>query len=256
MHFVRLTTCLLLTCGLTPLSSVGADVLSRSLAASSDNIREEAVSQQRIDRLDEETQRMLDDYQSASRELETLTAYNDQLARLVDSQEGEKTSVRQQMQDIETTQREIAPLMLNMLARLEELAAVEQPFLEEERAIRVEQLRTLMDRADVSVGEKYRRIMEAYQIELEYGRTLEVYSGVLSDAAGQRTVNFLRTGRLAIYYQTPDGRESGYWDRSSRGWVTLPSSDNAALRDGMRIARKQAAPELIRLPVPAARDLP
>ena len=60
-----------------------------------------------------------------------------------------------------------------------------------------------MTRADVSVSEKYRRIVEAYQIEIEYGRTIEAYQGKVDD----RTVDFLRAGRVALH--VPDARRQG-----------------------------------------------
>ena len=53
----------------------------------------------------------------------------------------------------------------------------------------------LMDRANVSVAEKYRRLLEAYQIELEYGRTIEAYEGSFASDNGERSVTFLRVGR-------------------------------------------------------------
>jgi len=45
----------------------------------------------------------------------------------------------------------------------------------------------MMPRADVTVSEKYRRIVEAYQLEMEYGRTI----GGLPRRAYGKTVDFL-----------------------------------------------------------------
>ena len=70
----------------------------------------------------------------------------------------------------------------------------------------------MMSRADVTISEKYRRILEAYQVELDYGRTLEAYEGKLGSGDDARTVQFLRVGRVALLYQTLDGKETGYWD--------------------------------------------
>jgi septal ring factor EnvC (AmiA/AmiB activator) len=251
MYMRRSNFLLLLFSFCLPGLATSADDLARSIDTSSSNNREEAASQQRIDRLSEEAARMLEEYQAASRELESLQVYNDQLERLVDSQQQEKDSIRQQMTDIELTQREIVPLMLRMLERLQEIVLGGHPFLEEERSTRIKQLRDLMDRADVSAGEKFRRILEAYQIELEYGRTIESYQGELTGAA-TRTVDFLRIGRLAIFYLTLDGKECGMWDAAGNNWITLSTDYILPLQQGMRIARKQAAPDLLRLPLPVA----
>jgi hypothetical protein len=111
-----------------------------------------------------------------------------------------------------------------------------------------------MDRADVEDSEKYRRIMEAYQIENEYGRTIEVYQDTLSIDGEERTLDFLRVGRVALLYQTLDGEEVGAWDQQAREWVELPSEYSDSVRKGIRIARKQLAPDMIRVPVAAPED--
>jgi hypothetical protein len=123
------------------------------------------------------------------------------------------------------------------------------PFLKEERSRRLAHLRELMGRADVTNSEKYRRILEAYQIENDYGRTIEAYRGTLPDG---RTVDFLRVGRIALIYQSLDADESAVWDPAGDQWVELDSSYRMAIKQGLRIARKQSAPDLIRLPLPAA----
>jgi hypothetical protein len=119
----------------------------------------------------------------------------------------------------------------------------------------VASLRTMMDRADVTIAEKYRRILEAFQIENEYGRTIEAYRGTLEVDGTSRTVNFLRLGRVALLYQTLDGREAGAWDRAEGTWTTLSGYHNA-IEQGIRVARKQVAPDLLRLPIPAAEARP
>ena len=238
--------------GLLPAAT---DPLSKSIDTSVRNIRQEARTQQQIDKLDDETRAMLEEYQHLSRELAVLRVYDDQLQRLVDSQQEEKRSMQEQMQDLELTQREIVPLMLRMVEWLESLLTVDHPFLPEERSMRITQLRELMDRADVSVGEKYRRVLEAYQIEMDYNRTIEASRGELRMGGSERTVDFLRIGRVGFYYLTLDRQEAGQWNTNEGQWEVLPSRYTLPIRDGLRIARKQAAPDLLRLPVSAPREM-
>ncbi len=241
-----LTSILLLGCGF---ATAEGDPLSQSITVSLDKNRQEARGQKRIDQLDDETQTMVDEYQRLSRELEVLTVYNDQLERLVASQEQEKASVKEQMVSLEQTKREVVPLMLRMVGWLETLLAADRPFLQEERRMRLRQLNDLMDRADVSVGEKFRRVLEAYQIEMAYSRTIESYRGELQSGGETRTVDFLRVGRVGLFYQTLDRSEVGHWDIKQGRWITLPDDYNRPIHKGLRIARKQASPELLHLPV-------
>ncbi len=242
---------LLMACGIT--ANAAEDQLKASINASKKNNRQEARTQTRIEGLSDKTRIMLEEYQQLSRELEVLTAYNGQLQRLVNSQETEKLSIQTQLDGLETTQREIIPLMLRMVASLQEFVRVDHPFLPQERQLRVAQLHELMDRADVSIGEKYRRVLEAYQVEMEYGRTIEAYRGELKADNDTRTVDFLRLGRVGLYYQSLDQREVGQWDTVAGGWKKLPDHYNPLMRKGLRMARKQSAPELLYLPVPPPR---
>lgn len=225
--------------------------LDAAIQAGGKNLQQEVQSQQRIDQLDDNTRAMLEDYLQQSRELESAMSYNQQLQRLLDSQQRETISLQKQINDIDITQREITPLMLRMLSWLEELVEIDQPFLPQERRLRVAQLRELMDNAASGTGEKYRRILEAYHIEMEYARNIEAYRGELLDARGRRSVDFLRLGRVGLYYQTLDRGESGYWDVNHGRWQVLPASYNQRIRNGLRMAQKQTAPDLLRLPVPA-----
>src|SRR4029079_17177747 len=103
-----------------------------------------------------------------------------------------------------------------MIQTLEEFVALDIPFLPEERAKRIATLKKVLASGDISISEKYRRVLEAYQIEMEYGRTLDAYTGTLSEGASARTVQFIRLGRVSLIYQTLDGAETGYWDATRK----------------------------------------
>jgi hypothetical protein len=208
------------------------------------------ASQKRVAALDEEATGMLAEYRQATAEMTGLKAYNDQLATQVKSQQEELTTMSRQISEIETTSREALPMMQKMVGTLAQFVKLDTPFLPEERANRIAVLEDMMTRADVSVSEKYRRIVEAYQIEIEYGRTIEAYQGKVGD----KTVDFLRAGRVALMYQTLDGSETGYWDADAKTW----KSDNSyvdAIKAGLKVAKKQAAPDFIRLPVHAPKQV-
>jgi hypothetical protein len=236
---------------LATVATPAADVLDQSVTLTEKNNRAEQGTQQRIETLSDATRQMLEEYHALAREFDALSVYNDQVERLVQSQEQEKLSLQQQMADMELTQREVVPLMLRMIEALAQLVRSDIPFLQQERSQRVVLLRELMDRADVSVAEKYRRILEAYQIEMDYGRTLEAYREELDADGVSRTVDFVRVGRVGLYYQSLDGAQAGYWDRDARSWIAVDGVDRLAIRQALRIARKQTAPELLRVQIPA-----
>jgi hypothetical protein len=123
------------------------------------------------------------------------------------------------------------------------------PFLINERRARVQNLRDLMDRSDANPAEKYRKILEAYEIENEYGRTIEAYEGQMEITGEERTVAFLRIGRVALIYQTLDADESGAWSQKDKGFTDLDGDFDTELRSALRIAKQQAAPDLLVVPV-------
>lgn len=249
-HFTRIGAGLFLAAGLLS-STARADALDAAESAAEGANRASAQSQERIDETVEQTRRMLEEYRLANRRLETMKAYDGQLERLVRSQEEEQESLRRQIEEVEITQREVVPLMLRMVQTLERFVELDTPFLPQERSERVARLKTLLDRADVTVAEKFRRVLEAYQVENDYGRTIEAYRGEIDQGDSARTVDFLRIGRVALFYRSLDGTEVGRWDRQASQWKRLADEYSVAVRDGLRMARKQTAPDLLTLPMPA-----
>lgn len=208
-----------------------------------------AQVQRNIDRLDQQTRENYDTYSATLRQAELMEAYNRQLSRMVEDQARELNDVEAQLVSLAQTEQATLPLLVRMQSMLEQFVAGDLPFLPEEREQRVERLARLLDRADVSLAEKYRQILEAYQIEAEYGRTLEAWTGGLKQGEQSREVTFLRLGRVALYYQTLDGEESGRWNRRSGGWERLDAEFEWPIRKGISMARQQTVPELLELPV-------
>lgn len=234
---------------LISVSSVSADSLEHALDTQVKTDVAAQKSQQRVDKLSDQTAEMLAEYRDTLKQTHSLRAYNDQLQTLVNSQKDELASIAEQLKNIETTQRDIVPLMSKMVEVLAQFIELDSPFLSEERHKRVAQLQMLMSRADVSLAEKYRRILEAYQVETEYGRNIEAYQGDLTINDETRTVDFLRIGRMSLYYLTLDSEEVGMWDQHQRQWLKLPSKFIQPIVQSMKVARKQLPPNLLVLPV-------
>lgn len=238
--------------GLYYAAPLAQDSVEDAIEVQSESIETSAAVQARIDALDDDTRAMLEEYRQATSQIGDLIAYNEQVGRLVDTQRVELADFERQFNDIEVTKRRILPLIVRQIEVLDEFVSLDMPFLERERALRIAELRKLMERPEVPTSEKYRRTSEAYQIELEYGHTIEAYEGELVAPGGEpRTVNFLRFGRLGLYYMTLDGLEIGYFDNETDQWQQLPSEYVQQIDRAIRIARKQLPPDLVRLPVPA-----
>lgn len=210
-----------------------------------------AKSQEKVETLDDQRADMFDEYRRLLRQSESIEGYNRHLEELVSAQVDELEALDGHQAEIEQTQREILPLMQRMMDTLEQFVGLDLPFLEDERRQRLERLRTMMGDPGIGVAEKFRRLLEAYQIESEYGHTIEAYRGPLPGAGAEdpMVVDFLRFGRVGLYYLAPDRRSGGAWDRSSGTWRPLDEQQNRRLLTALRVARKTMAPALLELPM-------
>lgn len=207
-------------------------------------------SQQRIDAVVDDTRKKEDQYKRLLKEIEGLQIYNTLLQRQIDGQKLKAEELQESIEQVEVINRQIVPAMTRMIDGLKEFVEIDVPFLLDERRDRVGRLDDLMAEPDVNVAEKFRKVTEAYQIENDYGRTIESYSGTLEIEGQERQVDFLRIGRVAFMYQTQDGALSGVWDQEARRWEEADAYKNQ-IKEGLKIAKKQVAPDLLLLPVPA-----
>jgi len=215
-----------------------------------DRINKQAItSQGRIDALTEETRQLFNEYKTVLKEVDGLKVYNQQLERQVLSQEKEMGELAAAIDKVTVIERQITPLMLRMIDGLEQFVGLDVPFLKDERDARVNRLREIMDRADVAVSEKFSQVLRAYQIENDYGRTLEAYGDTIEVDGAERIVDVLKVGRISLMYQTADGSETGVYDTNARAWTVLDDSYTAPVRTGIRMARKQVSQDLLTVPV-------
>jgi len=227
-----------------------AQVLESSVETETGINKAASTSQKRVTRLAQQTADLLAEYRAVVRETESLKIYNDNLEKVVMDQREEVVSINQQLNGLEATNRGIVPLMLEMIDTLDKIVENDMPFRLEERRARVVRLRDMMDQADVTASEKYRRVMEAYQGEMEYGRTTEAYAEALP-STGQ-TVEFLRIGRTLLIYQSSDQLTTGWFNPTTRKYEDLPDRYRLEVKEGLAIARNEKAPNLVMLPVPGA----
>ena len=223
--------------------------IKESLTISTQSIENSGLTQDQIIDLDEQTRILLADFQSTSKEYESLKLYNDQVQKIINSQLEEIESIILKIDELDQTNQRIVPLMLKMIDGLENFILLDLPFLMNERTDRVSILKSTMDRGDISTSEKFRLITEAYKTELEYGRTIEAYrDNILIDDV-ETSADFLRIGRIALTYLTVDGSKGGYWDTNSSSWEKSTSSIKRSTADALKVATKQAPPALIKIPV-------
>ena len=188
-----------------------------------------------------------DRYARALAAADITARYNVQIEQQLQSQQREIASLQEQLAGLDGTAVDVQPLLQRMFDELVQFVASDVPFFKEERDQRIQRLRDLMAQVDASASEKVRRLIEAYQIEMEYGRTMSAYRQTLPDG---REAEVVRLGRVSLMYRVMEGGETGHWDNERKEWVADPDSARA-IEEALGIAKEERAPELITVPVPA-----
>ena len=248
----RISVALFATTIIAVSGSVFAQTVDDVLQAQDRRLDLAQQSQERINSTVEGTRSLGDQYRAINKEIDGLKVYN----RLMTAQTNGQTAVLEDislsMDQVDVINRQIFPLMERMIDGLEQSINLDVPFLSEERNDRVNDLKNIMERSDVSVAEKFRKVMEAYQIENDYGTTVDQYRETITlDDGSTRDYNVLRVGRVGLYFQSDDTRITGRWSMSDNDWV-LDNSARNEIRKGIRMAKQLIAPELILIPIAAA----
>ncbi len=247
----RITAVFFATMVMAISGSVFAQSVDQVLQADQRRLNLAQQSQERINAVVQGTRSLEDQYRAINKEIDGLKVYNRLMRAQVEGQQATLEDIGLSMDQVDVINRQIFPLMERMIDGLDQSIKLDVPFLMDERTERVDNLKDIMSRSDVSVAEKFRKVMEAYQIENEYGSTIEDYKQSLTIDGATRSFNMLRIGRIGLYFQSDDTQITGRWDNEARDWVEDNSARNE-VRKGLRVARQLVAPELIIVPVSSA----
>ncbi len=230
-------------------TGAGATTLA-DIYAAADRINQQArESQAKVDALNDEARDIYGDYKIVLQEIEGLRIFNRQLERQVATQEAQIAEITENMGEVANIQRQVVPLMDRMVIGLEQLIDNDMPFFMSERRDRLENLRDILDNPDVAVSEQFAAVLNAYQIENDFGRSMSAYTDEIDVGGTQRVVEILQVGRVALLYQTTDGEETGFYNKQERLWEELDDSFQSSVRTGLRMAKKQAGQNLLPVPI-------
>lgn len=244
------------------IAMAGAFVLATSYTVSAEKVenlqkadtaiqKAAAKSQVKVDKLFDQAQNLMIDYRQVVGDTDGLRAYNDYVASLVTDQTTKIALVQADLDGIDKTRQGLVPLMFKMIDTIDEFVMLDLPFDKQERTDRIKYLREMMVDSNVSTAEKYRKVLEAYQIELDAGRLSTVTQGKQAIEGSDVTVDLLQVGRIALVAQTLDSQNTWVWDKNENAWDRLDDSWRRPIREAIGVVRKDKSPALILLPVPA-----
>jgi hypothetical protein len=234
----------LLTAGVT--FGQGVDAI---ISAEQRRIQAGRQAQQRIDEIVDRTQTMMADRQAIQREIDNLVAFNTLLNQEVLEQERQLRELRASIGQVTIIERQILPLMTRMIDGLEQFIELDMPFFLNRRRARVTELRELLTLPEFSAADQFRRVMEAWQIEMDYGRYPDAYTGELRTNGTVREVDFLKIGRISFMYMTPDGSEAGAWDVGRGEWVPISREYHSQIRQGFEALGGDVSKAFFMIPI-------
>ncbi len=248
----------LMACLYLSISTAAADTTStpkrpigdaaQSVHIDAQTIDRSAKSQARINKISDKTFELKTDIAMLEQEVANLDVYQKHLQAVIVNQEQEMASINIQLEQISDTRQGVVPLMYEMLAGLEAHIAQDKPIRIDARLARLQELKSLMPLADVSDAEKYRRILEAYQIEMDYGIKLGSYRSRI-DVGSEIEAEQLHLGRLSLVARSLDGKQYWSWDSNQNRWIALDAALAPQIDRAFTISHKQASPSLLELPV-------
>ena len=238
-----------LSAGMLSLASHAQEV-EDVLEEGAEKVQAAQAAQDRVDQVADKTYDLLQEFKTVNKQIEGIRVYNAQLDRQIANQQQTMQDLEESIENATVMERQIIPLTIDMLDALERFVELDIPFEKEQRLAQIEQVRVNLDSSRFTAAEKFRQVLELYDIESEYSRTVDQFDGMVTIDDQERQVTFFRVGRIALMFQTPDQKITGVWTDETTSWEQK-NDFRSAVAQGIRIAKKQAAIDILTLPIEA-----
>jgi len=225
---------------------LASDQAAAQAADSVEAQQSQAALQQQIDAADEQTREQLEELRRLERETRQMNADNASLAGRLAEEAERQQRLATALDTLEETRAALPEIEQNMAEQLTHWIEGDLPFLRDERLARVQRQ---PEQQGANTIERINGLLEAWRVELDYGRDIDSWRGRLRQEERTREVDFLRIGRIGFYYLAPDGREGGVWNAEAGAWQPLDDNYLREVRNGLRMAEDQRAPDLLTLPL-------
>jgi hypothetical protein len=230
--------------------AAAADEIGEALDASLAAQRAARDSQQRIDKLDADTRALRDKRRAAEWHALQLAAYAEQLEQEALAAEQQRAGLEAELARVTSTGTDLLPLAQRMLAELEAHVARDLPFLQEVRRRRIDEAKALLADPQRGQAEKFRRVLEAWRSEVDYGYTMGAEDATTGCDGRPGAATLVRIGRVALYCLAADARAGARWDGAARRWAPLEDEDAVAeVARAAAMAREKEPAGLLVLPV-------
>ena len=142
-------------------------------------IASEATAQKEFQRWTDQREELSSEIRDMKMTNSWLEFQNAKYQRYLEKQKAVIAELERRKVEALRIQMELEPFLEIIVDKLSAQIAADLPFLEEERTLRMTFLRDSLDDYHLELSEKLRRVLEALQIETEYGRTIETVSSEL-----------------------------------------------------------------------------
>ncbi|WP_413701865.1 DUF3450 domain-containing protein [Psychromonas sp. KJ10-10] len=242
---------LIASIGLLTMVQVNGASLNQSESVEKSILSASQQSQKTISSSADLTIEHQNEIKSLQESISQLSVYQKHLNALLASQESELASLDSQLNELGETKQSVVPLMYKMLEQLDTYIENDLPLHKATRTERVNKLKALMVRADIADAEKYRRIMEAYQIELDYVSKLSTYLGPITVNNIEKQAEILHLGHLSIIARSLDKQTYWVWNNTNKQWENR-IENTQQLDHAYSVANQQVPPALLALPLSIA----
>lgn len=209
----------------------------------------EKKAQDRVAAWDDQRHGLQEEIRNLKTKNAWLTFQQEKYTSYIEKQQTAIRELERKREEMRRLRMELEPFLNQSLRELEEQVRKDVPFLPEERQRRLKFLHDSLNDYHIGLSEKLRRVVEALQVEASYGRTIDVTETALEFNGSPVRVKLLRLGRTALFYQTLDAKESGYWNARENTWQKIASGYGAAIGRAMDMAQRKRAIELLDIPI-------
>ena len=131
-------------------------------------------SQRQVEQLDDQADNAVREFRAVLQQKDNIELFVAQQDIFRASQVSEITSLRRQLGTVEQIKQGMSPMMLKMALRLEDSIKSDLPFNINERLARIDNVKAVLGDPNVSPAEQYRRVLNAYKIEVTYGMGIDL----------------------------------------------------------------------------------